>query len=209
LSKFALFPKEIKFYAYIEQQADNIVKMAQQLKDMIYIWQNIKERASMIADMEHDGDAITHDIATLLHRTFMPPIDKEDASAITYALDEIADHIHDTADALYLYRIEAPTDRAKELSDIILKVTTEVRGGITDIISGIRQPVLLTRYVAINQIENTGDTIYRSAMAEIFAQSYDMAYVVKWREIYKKMEAVIDSGEDFGDVLEGIALKYG
>jgi len=32
---------------------------------------------------------------------------------------------------------------------------------------------------------------------------------VKWREIYKKLEAAIDACESFAKVLEGIAIKYG
>ncbi len=39
--KLPSVPKETKLFAYFEQDAENIVKMAQQLKDMIYIWQNM------------------------------------------------------------------------------------------------------------------------------------------------------------------------
>ena len=115
MPKFSLFPKETKFFAFFEQEAENIVKMAQQLKDMIYIWQNVKERASVLADMEQDGDAITHDIMTLLYRSFITPLDREDISSLAHSLDDIADRIHAIADTLYLYGIEGPTDRAKEL----------------------------------------------------------------------------------------------
>ena len=138
MNKFSLIPKETKFFAFFQQQAENIVKMAQQLKDMIYIWQNVKERASVLADMEQDGDAITHDIMTLLHRTFITPFDREDISALAHSLDDIADRIHAVADTLYLYKIEGPTDRAKELCDIILKAVLEVEGGVSEINSRIR-----------------------------------------------------------------------
>jgi uncharacterized protein len=209
MSKVSLFPKDMKFYAFLEQQAENVVKMSQQLKDMVYIWQTVKERTIVLAEMEQDGDAITHDIMTLLHHSFMPPIDKEDVSALAYALDDIADRIHEVADTLYLYQIEGPTDRAKELCDSILNAAVEVRGGISDIVGGIRQPELLKRSVTINQIENSADTVYRKALAELFEKPDDVAFIVKWREIYKKMESAVDACEDFANVLEGIALKYG
>jgi predicted phosphate transport protein (TIGR00153 family) len=208
MPKFSLIPKETKFFAYFQQQAENIVKMAQQLKDMVYIWQNVKERAVILADMEQDGDAITHDIMTLLHRTFITPLDREDLSELAYALDDIADRIHAVADTLYLYKIEGPTDRAKELSDIILQAVTEVARGISDVSQGINRPELLKRSEMINQIENSGDAVYRAALAEIFDHPQDMAFIVKWREVYKKMEATIDGCEDCADVLEGIAIKY-
>jgi predicted phosphate transport protein (TIGR00153 family) len=162
----------------------------------------------VIADMEQDGDAITHNIMTLLHRTFITPLDREDLSALAQTLDDVADRIHAVADTLYLYKIEGPTDRAKELSDIILKAVTEVAGGINEISQGIKRPELLKRSEVINQIENSGDAVYRAALAELFKQPHDMAFIVKWREIYKKMEATIDGCEDCANVMEGIAIKY-
>lgn len=208
MAKFSLIPKETKFFAFFEQQADNIVKMAQQLKDMIYIWQNVKERASVIADMEQDGDAISHDIMKLLDRSFITPFDREDISALAHALDDVADSIHAVADMLYLYQIEGPTDRAKEMCDLILKAASEVKGGVSDINSGIQEAELLRKCMTINQIENNGDIVYRAALAELFDQPHDMAFVIKWREIYKIMESAIDGCEDVANVLEGIAIKY-
>jgi len=50
--------------------------------------------------------------------------------------------------------------------------------------------------------------VYRSAMAELFDDSADIAGVIKWREIYNHMECVIDRCEDIANILEGVALKY-
>jgi len=209
LSKLSLFPKDLKFFAFFEQQADNIVKMAQQLKDMVYVWQNIKERAGLLAEMEQDGDAITHDIMTHMHRSFITPIDREDIASVTHALDDIADRIHAVADTLYLYSIESPNEKARELCDIIVKAALEVKGGVAEIGSKIRQTEALERCKNINQIENSGDEVYRTALAELFIHPDDLASLLKWREVYKKMEAAIDGCETFANVLEGIAAKYG
>ena len=206
--KFSLFPKETKVFAFLEQDAENLVKMAKQLKDMIYVWQNIKERAGVLADMEQDGDAITHDIMRYLNRSFITPLDREDISSLANALDDIADRIHSAADTLYLYKIAGPTDMAKELCDIILKVVLEVQGGISEINSNIRQPELFQRCVAIHEIENSGDLVFRAALADLFALPNDIEFIVKWREVYGKLESVIDGCEIFADILEGIAIKY-
>lgn len=209
MPRFSLVPKERKFFAFFMQEAENIVKMARQLKDLLYIWQNIRERTNVLSDMEQDGDAITHDIMTLLHRTFVTPLDREDISALAHALDDIADRIHATADTLYLYRIEKPTDRAKELCDIILRAVSETAAAVSEINVRINQPELLKRCVNINQLENTGDAVYRAALVELFANPADMASIVKWREIYQNMESTINGCETVADILEGIAIKYG
>ena len=200
--------KDTEIFAFFEQDAENIVKMARQLKDMVYIWQNVKERAVLLADMEQDGDAITHDIMRYLNRSFLAPLDREDISALANSLDDIADRIHATADTMFLYGITDPTDRAKELCDIILKAALEVKAGVLEVKSTICQSELLKRCVTIHEIENSGDVVYRAARAELFTQPKDIALIVKWREIYKEMESTIEGCEVFADILEGIAIKY-
>jgi uncharacterized protein len=208
MPKLPFSSKETRFFAFFQQQAENIVKMAKQLKDMIYTWQNIKERASIIADMEREGNAITHDIMTLLYRSFITPLDREDIISLANSLDKIADGIRSTADTMYLYRIEYPTDRAKELCNMILQAVLEVEGGVLEIKGRIREPdILIKKCITINRIENAGDNVYRSALAELFTQN-DMIFIIKWREIYKHMESTINGCEAFTDILEGIATKY-
>jgi uncharacterized protein len=209
MPKLSFFRKEAKFVAFFQQEAENVVKMAQQLKDMIYIWQNIKERASILADLEQDGDAITHDIMTLLHRSFITPLDREDITALAHSLDHIADRIHSVADTVFLYGIESPTDRAKELCDLILQAVTEVAAGVSEVNSKVQRPEeLLRRCVTIGRIENAGNDVYRSALAELFVQPNDIVFVVKWREAYKNMESTINGCEACAIILEGIAAKY-
>lgn len=208
MSKFSLFPKDTKIFAFLDQDAENVVKMAKQLKDMIYIWQNVRERANVIADMEQDGDAITHDIMRYLYRAFITPLDREDISALANSLDDIADNIHGVANTAYLYGIEGPTERAKQLSDIVLQAVLAVGNGVSEIKSANRQTALLKTCVSIHEIENSGDVAYRAALAELFTQPNEIFSIVKWREVYNKMETTIDNCESFADILEGIAIKY-
>ena len=67
---------------------------------------------------------------------------------------------------------------------------------------------VLKRCVEINRLENLADRVYRSAIAELFDDSSDMAHIIKWREIYAHMESATDRCEDVADVLEGVAIKH-
>ena len=64
-------PKEMKFFDLHEASAKNTVKAAQALKEMVESWQFIDSRAAEITELEHEGDTITHQIISLLHRTFV------------------------------------------------------------------------------------------------------------------------------------------
>ncbi|OGN90662.1 MAG: phosphate transport regulator [Chloroflexi bacterium RBG_13_48_17] len=208
MPRFSLFPREEKFFVLFEQSAQNAVKIAQQLRDLVNTWENIKERVEMITSLEHDGDAITHQIIAQLHRTFVTPLDREDIALLAETLDDITDLIHSAADAMLLYKVERPTDKVKELADIVVQAAIEVEKGVSEIHNRIDRDKLLKRCMEINRLENVGDSVYRSALAELFVNSPDFAYLMKWREIYENVESAIDKCEDIANVLEGIALKY-
>jgi uncharacterized protein len=205
--KFSFLPTEPKFSAFFEQQSGNIVKMARQLNDVLYVWQNVKERVDIISDMEQDGDAITHDIMKLLHRTFVTPFDREDIVSLTQSLDDVADLIHEVADTIVLYRIKSPTEMAKKLSDVILKAVLEVEAGVSDVQSKKGTLDLVKRCATIHQIEKSGNIVYRTALSDLFKQPDDLVFVIKWQAIYKKMEKAINVCENCADVLEGIAIE--
>jgi predicted phosphate transport protein (TIGR00153 family) len=208
LPRLSLFPKEEKFFVLFEQSAQNVVKIARQLNDLVNTWENVKERVEMITAQEHDGDAITHQIMAQLHSTFVTPLDREDIVLLAQSLDDITDFIHSAADCMLLYKVEYPTDRARELVDIVVQAVIEVEKGVSAIHGHIDRDKLLKLCVEINRLENVGDNVYRAALAELFDSSTDYAYLTKWREIYEHIETAIDSCEDVANVLEGVALKY-
>jgi hypothetical protein len=208
LFRLSLIPKEKKFFALFEQGTQNAVKIAQQLKDMVSIWENVKERVGVINDLEHQGDAITHQIFDQLHRSIITPFDREDIALLAHSLDDVADFIHAAADAMLLYKIEHPTNRARELADIVVQAVAEVEKAVSEMHDRVGRKQLLKRCVEINRLENLGDIVYRSAMAELFDDSANYATLIKWREIYNHMESVIDRCEDIANILEGVAIKY-
>jgi len=208
LFRWSLIPKEKKFFVLFEQGTQNAVKIAHQLRDMVSIWENVKERAGVINDLEHQGDAITHQIFDQLHRSVITPFDREDIALLAHSLDDVADFIHAAADAMLLYKVESPTKRAKELADIVVQAVIEVEKAISEMHDRIGRKQLLKRCVEINRLENLGDSVYRSAMAELFDDSENYATLIKWREIYNHMESVIDRCEDIANILEGVAIKY-
>jgi predicted phosphate transport protein (TIGR00153 family) len=208
LFKFSLIPRDRKFFALFEQSAKNAVKIAQQLKDMVYIWENVKERVGIINDLEHQGDAITHQIFEQLHRSVITPFDREDIALLAHSLDDVSDFVHEAADAMLLYKVARPTGRAKELVDVVVQAVAEVEKAVSEIHDRVGRKHLIERCVEINRLENIGDSVFRSAMAELFDDSTDFAGLIKWREIYTHMENVIDRCEDIANILEGVAIKY-
>ena len=206
--KFPFIPREEKFFDLFQASAENMVQAAHSLKEMVDSWEHVEGKVAEITELEHKGDTITHEIMSRLNRTFVTPFDREDIVQLAHVLDDVTDFIHSAADAMLLYKVERPGERAKELADIILQATEEIEKVLPQLRKRIILSSVLKRCVEINRLENLADRVYRSAIAELFDDSTDMAHIIKWREIYAHMESATDRCEDVADVLEGVAIKH-
>ena len=207
--KFPFIPREEKFFELFEEGAHNVVKSAQKLKELVDTWKNVEGRVNEITELEHEGDRVTHQIMEQLHRTFVTPFDREDIALLAHSLDDVTDFIHAAADAMLIYKIDQPTQRAKDLADIIVQAAAEVERALPQLRRRAQLKQVLERCVEINRLENMADRVFRSAVGELFDDSTDIANVIKWREIYEHMESATDRCEDVANVLEGVALKHG
>ncbi|OGO07888.1 MAG: phosphate transport regulator, partial [Chloroflexi bacterium RBG_13_57_8] len=200
-------PTEHKFFDLFEESAKNILKASKSLKEMLDTWQFVDSRVAEITELEHEGDSITHQIISLLHRTFVTPFDREDIALLAHTMDDIIDFIHASADSMFIYKINSPAARAKELADIIVLGAVEVEKAVGGLRHKSEFKQILERCVEINRLENMADRVYRAAIGELFENTADIAQIIKWREIYEHMESATDRAEDVADVLEGVALK--
>jgi predicted phosphate transport protein (TIGR00153 family) len=207
--KFNLMPRGDKFFDLFEVSSKNMVKAAHSLKDLIYNWDGIDQKLEEMDKIEHQGDTITHEIMFQLNRSFITPFDREDIGLMANSLDDVTDLIQATADTMVLYKVKQPGNRARELADIIVQITTEVE----IVMPSLRHhnanlEKILNSCVEINRLENVADKIYRTALKELFEDSTDIADIIKWREIYEHMESATDMCEDVANVIESVALKH-
>lgn len=206
--RFPFMPREEKFFELFEASAQNMVKAAQKLKELVDTWEDVAGKANEITELEHEGDTITHQVMEQLNRTFVTPFDREDIAQLAYRLDDVTDFIQAAADAMFLYKVDRPGQSARELSDIIVQAATEVEGALPKLRHHTQLKRIFECCVEINRLENVADEVYRSAMGALFNNTTDIAEIIKWREIYEHMESATDRCEDVSNVIEGVALKH-
>jgi uncharacterized protein Yka (UPF0111/DUF47 family) len=68
---------------------------------------------------------------------------------------------------------------------------------------------MLEHTLALKALEEEGDAIYAQAVGDLFAGTPDPLHVIKWMELFDKLEEAIDQCDDVANVLESIALKNG
>jgi uncharacterized protein Yka (UPF0111/DUF47 family) len=192
------------YFELFEEAGRNIRRAAELLDQLLSGYPDSKDLAEEILDCEHEGDRITHDIIDRLNHTFVTPIDREDILALSSALDDIVDYIEEVADYLGLYKIEAPMDQAIRLAGVIKDAARLVCDAIPRL-RGFRDIGHFT--VEINRLENEGDRLTREAVASLFDGGIDPMVVIRWKDLFERLEAAIDSTERVAYILEGIVIK--
>lgn len=206
--KFSFMPRGKIFFELYEESAENMVRTANQMKEMVDSWENVEKHVDQIDEYEHVGDNTTHRIIELLHRTFVTPFDREDMALLAHSLDDVVDLIHAASVAMHIYKIDTPKEGAKQLADIIVTAAKEVEVALKQLRNHPKLKQVLEHCIEINRLENAADKVFRGAMAELFDDCGNTADVIKWREILEHMESATDRCEDVANVLEGVALKH-
>jgi uncharacterized protein len=197
-------PGDREFFDLFEEAGANAVRAADLLDQLLRGWPDNKELGREVLVCEQEGDRITHDLIRKVNNTFVTPIDREDILTLASGLDDIVDFTEEAADYLGLYKIEAPMEQAQRLSHVLLQCTRQIAEAMPRL-RGFRD---ISHFVVeINRLENDGDRITREAIASLFDGGIDPMVVIRWKDIYERLEAAIDACERVAHILESVVIK--
>jgi predicted phosphate transport protein (TIGR00153 family) len=191
-------------FELFERAGVNVHRAAELLDATITGYPDTAALAADIRACEHEGDQITHEVISRINQTFVTPIEREDILDLTSALDDIVDYIDEVAEYLGLYRIEAPMEQAQQLARILSGATRELSLALP-LVRGFKD--VTSRVVEVHRLENEGDRIVRGAIASLFETGIDPMFVIRWKDIFERLENAIDATERAAYVLEGIIIK--
>jgi predicted phosphate transport protein (TIGR00153 family) len=205
MARLSLVPKDREFFRLFDEAGSNILRAAQLLDQLMKSWPEAGGLGRDILICEQEGDRITHDIIHRLNSTSVTPIDREDIFALASGLDDVVDFTEEAADFMGLYNIEAPMEQAQALTRILEEACRNIAQALTRL-RGFQD---LNHYlVEVNRLENEGDRITREALASLFRGGIDPMVVIRWKDIFDRLEDAIDACEKVANILEGIVVKH-
>jgi uncharacterized protein len=199
-----LAPNEREYFVLFEQAGANLVRAAGLLDEMLASYPDRRELAGVIHDCEHAGDQVVHDLIQRLNHTFVTPFDREDILQLASALDDIVDYTDEVADYLGVYKIEAPMEQSQQLARILAEAARQVAGALGQL-RGFKNIAHYT--VEVHRLENEADRVVRDAIGALFEGGIDPMVVIRWKDIYERLESAIDATERAAYLIEGIVIK--
>ena len=201
---FKLIPKEEKFFDMFISMAQNAHESSKLLTMMMEQPDKIRDTAETIKALEHKGDRMTHDLIVKLNKTFIVPIDREDIYGLSSKLDDVTDLIESIARRLVLFKVTEVSEPALELARVLQRSTAAIVVAVSELQNGMK---VMDPCIEINRLEDEADHIYHLALAKLFESEKDPIALIKWKELYEKLEASLDRCEDVANVIEGIIVK--
>jgi uncharacterized protein len=201
---FGAAPRYGEFHELFARAGANVERATGMLVELLDAWPEKAGLRHELKEVEHEGDRITHALIHHLNSKGATPFAAADAHSLISQVDDVVDYTEEAADYLGLYRVEAPTDQAVELAAILHRAGGEVAAGLADLIHLER---LRPRVVALDRLEDDGDRAVRAALTSLFDGGIDPMVVIRWKDIYERLEGAIDATEHAGNTLEGLIVR--
>lgn len=203
-----LMPREGRFFDLFNAHAAQIVLGSDALVRLMANTTASGDYARRIDTAERDADKITHEAISLLHKTFITPIDRDQIHQLITRMDDILDLIQDVAESVVLYDIRRVTPEAEQLTHICQMSCERVRA-VVGLLSNLRAPEAIFKTCQeIDRLESDADRVMRSAISRLFREEADVKELIKLRSIYEQLELITDRCEDVANIVEGIVLEH-
>ena len=134
---------DVQIMTVLQNQASNLVKATSVLDELISDYSTLKEKNTLLKNLEQEGDKLTHQLFTIIDKTFITPLDKEDISDLTSAIDQVLDATYGTSDKLVLFRIQKPSPRMQEFVTLLVTASQEKYKAISELHKGKREKLIL------------------------------------------------------------------
>jgi uncharacterized protein len=206
-----LLSREGKFFDYMARQVGILAEACRLFDESLACLGGAgageqKGYFGLIKDCEVRGDTLEKEILDKLRETFITPIDREDIHDIVTEVDTALDILNGTARMMEVYAVKSIPADVKALSRIVLQIVAEL-GELVAALSEKRP--IAAGISSMHKLENDADELFHHCMLELFSDGYSAVEIVKMKEIYERLEGVIDTVDHVGKRIRGVRVKNG
>jgi len=198
-------PERKEFFVLFSRASSNAVDVARLGLELFERFpQDGAELIGRIKELEHTGDELTHEVVTLINKTFVTPFDRDDIYRLAGAIDDVCDFVDETADNLGSWGVSKVPPVARALADVILQATVLLDEAVQRL-EGFKDSS--RQLIELRSLEDEGDRLYRNGVGALFRSGADPLTVIRLKDIFEGLEEAIDACENAADVLEAIVVK--
>ena len=205
--------KEVNYFEMMEDAMRHACDISDRLLELIRDFGQEKTREKLparldaIHEIENDGDRVHDELIYELNPAFITPIDREDILLVAHDIDKITDNIENVAFRLWMFNVTALRPEMQEFVELIRKCCGKAAEVLAEFGNFKKSKVILTLIRQLSEYEHEGDTLYRTAVKNLFTNETDLLEIQKWRELYHDMEICFDTCKEMAQSVENAIVK--
>ncbi|HET8742313.1 MAG TPA: DUF47 family protein [Gaiella sp.] len=203
--RLSLTPRTSEFYVLFARAGQNALEVARLVDRRFREHPNSGITQEQVKAAETVNDGVTHDLVTLLNTQYLTPFDRNDIYMLAIQLDDVVDELEEASDLLGLYGIELPTKHAVQQTGLIVMAAEQLSIACDNLKSftGVQEAL-----IELKRLEDEGDRVLRDGLASLFRdEKIDPLMVIRWKDIYDRLEGALDSCETAANTIANIVVK--
>lgn len=208
----SLMPQRREFFDLLIAHSDRLVASANATLRLVNAMGNGDQAAMDLLVREVDsneksGDNIKRDVITLLHKSFITPLNRDEIHNLTLEMDKVLGTLCNVADAISMYNIQISTPEARELASLSADACMRLNRAVIALADPKRNKEAVALCMEIEEIEGKADMVLKQAITRLFQDDGDIWHAVKMREFYFLQETVLDDCQEVARTIEEILIE--
>ena len=206
-----IIDRERYYLPVFVQQASFLQHASKSLMEMTEAVDVVKWRSleKDIKACEVQGDALLTELYEQLSEKFIIRLRKLDIQTIAMSMDDLLDHINDSAKSFLLYRPERVDTQLADLAQYLKAQTDAIRVLVSNL-SDIRKnySVITTQCDRVTELEHAADETFEDYISFIFKNEKDPIQLIKYKNIAEALESCTDVAKRVSDHVRKVILRY-
>lgn len=199
------------YFKCFEKQSEIAIEEAKLLEEFIESFTSAAEMKPLLErahEIEHRGDALSHEVMKNVAADFITPIEREDLIELAQQLDNITDYIEDVMVCMYIYDVRFIHKDTKIFAEHITKSCEALNRCMGDFRNFKKSKDFKKLIIEVNDHEEAADAQYIETIRHLYTTDGDNPMrVMTWSKVFERMEKCCDACEHVADSMDTIVVK--
>ena len=204
---FSLFNRSFPFTDLIERQLKALQDAATLLDAIFRDFQDLPARCSQVRALATESEAAANEVTRQLALTFLKPDERNDIYQLNLALQDAMLAVRNVSTRVGLYGCQVRSG-AQSLTGILLEMLSECTHLVANLIAASPDAENLQK---MRRLKEEAQMFLLVCLGETYESEpqvpHEVLEVVKWGQIYDRLEESIISASRIATIVEGIILK--
>jgi len=209
-----MLPKRSEFFELLAAHSERVLAGANAMLRLVTsLGVSKQDVAALIEEInmnEASSDQIKADLLTMLHKSFVTPLNRDQVYKLTLDIDNIMNAVQDVAHAVSMYNISEATRESSELASMTVDACTRLTRAIASLKERERSQDTVNLCLEIERIEEKSvAAIYQGIKSLFDREGDDVAALraMRMRQFYSLQEKVLRASKKSAQTLEEILLQ--